>query len=124
MWKKMAMLLMIVMILSDDSISSEEDEEEDEMDRTVNYTTYLEDGINQANANIKTQERMLKTFFNVNVDDELENGSGDLLKADEEAQRIRNVASERVFSTIKRVSELEEELKQHDQFKSIMISMV
>lgn len=120
----MAMLLMIVMILSDDSTSSEEDEEEDEMDRTVNYTTYLEDGINQANANIKAQERMLKTFFNVNVDDELENGSGDLLKADEEAQRIRNVASERVFSTIKRVSELEEELKQHDQFKSTMISMV
>ena len=120
----MAMLLMIVMILSDDSTSSEEDEEEDEMDRTVNYTTYLEDGINQANANIKAQERMLKTFFNVIVDDELENGSGDLLKADEEDQRIRNVASERVFSTIKRVSELEEELKQHDQFKSIMISMV
>ena len=52
MWKKMAMLLMIVMILSDDSTSSEEDEEEDEMDRTVNYTTYLEDGINQANANV------------------------------------------------------------------------
>ena len=50
-----------------DSTSSEKDEEEDEMDRTVNYITYLEDGINQANANIKGRERMLKTFFNVNV---------------------------------------------------------
>ena len=61
---------------------------------------------------------------NPDVDDELENRSGDLLKADEEAQRKRNAASERVFKTNKRVSELEEELKQHDQFKSIMISMV
>ena len=108
---------------SDDSTSSEEDEEEDEMDRMVNYITYLADGINQANANIKAQERMLKTFFNVNVDDELENRSEDLLKADEEAQRKRNTASERAFNTIKRVSELEEELKQHDQFKSITKSM-
>lgn len=109
---------------SDDSTSLEEDEEENEMDRTVNYITYSEDGINQANANIKAQERMLKTFFDVNVDDELENRSGDLLKADKEAQRKRNAASERVFNTIKRVSELEEELKQHEQIKSIMISMV
>lgn len=89
----------------------------------VTYITYLEDGINQANVNIKAQERMLKTFFNVNVDDELENRREDLLNADEEAQRKRNAASERAFNTIKRVSELEEELKQHDQFKSIMKSM-
>lgn len=108
---------------SDDSTSSEEDEEEDEMDRMVNYITYLADGINQANANIKAQERMLKTFFNVNVHGELENRSEDLLKADEEAQRKRNTASERAFNTIKRVGKLEEELKQHDQFKSIMKSM-
>ena len=108
---------------SDDSTSSEEDEEEGEMDRMVNYITYLEDGINQANVNIKAQERILKTFFNVNVNDELENRSEDLLKANKEVKRKRNAAAERAFNTVKRVSELEEELKQHDQFKSIMKSM-
>ena len=112
---------------SSSSSSTEEEEEEeqgDEMENIADYIGYLEDGINQANANIKAQEKMFKTLFNINVDEERENRSEELLQADEEAQRKRNAAAERAFNTLKRVSELEDELKQHDQFKAVMKSML
>ena len=113
---------------SSSSSSTEEEEEEEEqgeeMENIADYIGYLEYGINQANANIKAQEKMFKTLFNINVDEEMENRSEELLQADEEAQRKRNAAAERAFNTLKRVSELEEELKQHDQFKAGMKSML
>lgn len=94
------------------------------MENIADYIGYLEDRINQANANIKAQEKMFKTLFNINVDEEMENRGEELLQADEEAQRKRNAAAERAFNTLKRVSELEDELKQHDQFKAVMKSML
>ena len=114
---------------SSSSSSTEEEEEEEEeqgeeMENIADYIGYLEYGINQANANIKAQEKMFKTLFNINVDEEMENRSEELLQADEEAQRKRNAAAERAFNTLKRVSELEDELKQHDQFKAGMKSML
>ncbi|CAH3190998.1 unnamed protein product, partial [Porites lobata] len=45
---------------------------------------------------------MFKTLFNINVDEEMENRSEELLQADEEAQRKRNAAAERAFNTLKR----------------------
>lgn len=104
---------------SSSSSSTEEEEEEeeqgDEMENIADYIGYLEDGINQANANIKAQE-MFKTLFNINVDEEMENRSEELLQADEEDQQKRN--------TLRWMSELEDELKQHDQFKAVMKSML